>query len=305
MKFPPLAGRLARPAAGGVGRVPERAGAGSGGRRRSCRAAAAGAGVGRRAARGRGCRRGGGQAQKPQVDPEVRQQATDKVQEVLATLEAEIGEGHGKASAGAAAPAQCAQGARQADQTTAWRTRPMPRWLPPASSKAGSAGAPTSCARNWWPSAEGLLKRPRARPSAGARCRRTCARCASSGSRPTRAVCRTTPCGSASTRPATRPTRWSRPGSRRSSTEAAEHRAQRLALIEEVKAWAAANTTALRRRLARLQPHPAPVRRPLARCRPCRREDVCRTAAAVEGGDQPGRGSAGGPAEAQHQRARP
>ena len=41
--------------------------------------------------------------QKPRIDPEVRHLATAKVQEALDKLEAEIGEGHGKASAGAAA----------------------------------------------------------------------------------------------------------------------------------------------------------------------------------------------------------
>ena len=41
-------------------------------------------------------------AQKPKVDPEVRAQAQSAVREVLAKLELEVGEGHGKASAGAA-----------------------------------------------------------------------------------------------------------------------------------------------------------------------------------------------------------
>ena len=40
---------------------------------------------------------------KPKVDPEVRAQATQTVREVLAKLEQEIAQGHGKASAGAAA----------------------------------------------------------------------------------------------------------------------------------------------------------------------------------------------------------
>ncbi len=40
---------------------------------------------------------------KPKVDPEVRAQATQAVREVLAKLEQEIAQGHGKASAGAAA----------------------------------------------------------------------------------------------------------------------------------------------------------------------------------------------------------
>jgi hypothetical protein len=40
--------------------------------------------------------------QKPKIDPEVRAQAQSAVREVLAKLEQEVGEGHGKASAGAA-----------------------------------------------------------------------------------------------------------------------------------------------------------------------------------------------------------
>ncbi len=40
--------------------------------------------------------------QKPRIDPEVRAQAQSVVREVLAKLELEVGEGHGKASAGAA-----------------------------------------------------------------------------------------------------------------------------------------------------------------------------------------------------------
>ena len=39
---------------------------------------------------------------KPKVDPETRAQATAAVREVLGRLEAEVAQGHGKASAGAA-----------------------------------------------------------------------------------------------------------------------------------------------------------------------------------------------------------
>jgi ATP-dependent RNA helicase SUPV3L1/SUV3 len=65
--------------------------------------------------------------------------------------------------------------------------------------------------------------------------------------------------------------------------EAAEHRAQRLALIEELKAWAAATPPRLRR-LEGLQPgilHQ--FRRPLARRRPPEREGLCRIATPLEG----------------------
>jgi len=45
--------------------------------------------------------------------------------------------------------------------------------------------------------------------------------------------------------------------------ESAEHRAKRLALIEEIKGWAAANRTGLDDD-GRAGPHPASVLRPLA-----------------------------------------
>ncbi len=111
--------------------------------------------------------------------------------------------------------ARRAQGTRQAGRGAAGGAACMRRWSPPANSKAGSAGAPTRCAKNWWPRPKGCSSARKARRSAAARCRKPCARCASNGSRPTRAACRTTRSGSASTKPATRPTRWSRPGSRR------------------------------------------------------------------------------------------
>jgi hypothetical protein len=113
-EVPAAAGRLARAAAGGVGRVPERAGAGRGGVRddpaaplppvpvwadelrvaAACQAEAA------------------PKIQKPQGGPRgARSRPRTSRAEVLATLEKEIGEGHGKASAGAAAA--CAMRSRK------------------------------------------------------------------------------------------------------------------------------------------------------------------------------------------------
>jgi hypothetical protein len=109
----------------------------------------------------------------------------------------EIAEGHGKASAGAAGALRNALKEHGRWLTTSWTARPMRPWLPPANSKAGSAGAPTSCARSWWPRPRGCLSAAKAsRPSpalVGARCRKPCASCASSGSRPTREGSPTTP----------------------------------------------------------------------------------------------------------------
>ena len=151
----------------------------------------------------------------PKVDPEKRAAARQAVQAALAKLEQETAEGHGKASAGAAAALRAVLKEHGKLVERPLESRCMRRWSPPANSKAGSAGAPTRCAKNWWPRPKACSSAPKARPSAAARCRKPCAPCASSGSRPTRAACRTTRCGSASTKPATKPTRWSRPGSRR------------------------------------------------------------------------------------------
>ena len=103
-QVPAFAGGFTRPAAGGLGGVPERAGPG-GGRGRGCvRAAAAGAGMGRRTAR-RARRAGGsaGQAGQAQGRSRGARASHPGVREVLAKLEQEIAQGHGKASAGAAA----------------------------------------------------------------------------------------------------------------------------------------------------------------------------------------------------------
>ncbi len=86
--------------------------------------------------------------------------------------------------------------------------------------------------------AEGCSTALKARPWVAARCRKPCVSCVSSGSRRTRAERPTTRCGKSLTKPATRHTRWSKAWLDKIRAEAAEHKAQRLALIEEVKAWA-------------------------------------------------------------------
>lgn len=56
-----------------------------------------------RAGRGQSAEAAPARPSRPKVDPEVRAKATEAVRRVLTTLEKEIAEGHGKASAGAAA----------------------------------------------------------------------------------------------------------------------------------------------------------------------------------------------------------
>ncbi len=184
----------------------------------------------------------------------MRAQAAQVVRDVLAKLEQEIAQGHGKASAGAAAALRNAlkEHAKLIDDKL--------------ENQAHAALAAAGEMEGWqrWRAdqlrqelvakAEALFEHPapwkarsRSRPSpamAGARCRNSFAHCASNGSRPTRAGC-----------PITR--LWKRFDDAcneahkvveawldKVKAEAAEHKAQRLALIEEVKAWAAENRTA-------------------------------------------------------------
>ena len=186
----------------------------------------------------------------------------------------------------------------------------MRRWRRPANWKAGSAGAPTSCARNWWPrprACSSSPRRPRARSAPPAPKPRYGGRKMQEQLRALREQWKQTDQGGVPNHAL-----WKRFDDAcneaykvveawldKVKAEAAEHKAQRLALIEEVKAWAAENPTAQGRRLEGLQPHPAPVRRALARRRAPEREGLCRTAAAVEGGDPGRRRAAGSRAEAE------
>jgi len=184
-------------------------------------------------------------AQKPRIDPEVRQQATAKVQEALAKLEAEIGEGHGKASAGAAASLRGAlkeNGKLISDGLE---------------NKAHAALAAAGELEGWqrWRAdqlreelvarAEGLLQRPEGQAIGGRKMQENL--------RALREQWKQTDQGGVPNH-----AMWKRFDEAcneahkvveawldRIRAEATEHRAQRLALIEEVKAWAAANTTAL------------------------------------------------------------
>ena len=183
--------------------------------------------------------------QKPRIDPEVRQQATARVQEALDKLEAEIGEGHGKASAGAAAALRNAlkeNGKLVSDSLE---------------NKAHAALAAAGELEGWqrWRAdqlreelvarAEGLLKRPEGQAIGGRKMQENL--------RALREQWKQTDQGGVPNH-----SMWKRFDEacneahkvveawlEKIRTEAAEHRAQRLALIEEVKAWAAANTTAL------------------------------------------------------------
>ena len=182
---------------------------------------------------------------KPRVDPEVRQQATVKVQEALAKLEAEIGEGHGKASAGAAASLRNAlkeygkvigdglENKAHAALAAAGELEGWQRWRADQLREELVARA------------EGLLKRPEGQAIGGRkmqenlRALREQWKQTDQGGVPNHAMWKRfdEACNDAH--------KVVEAWLEKIRTEATEHRAQRLALIEEVKAWAAANTTAL------------------------------------------------------------
>jgi hypothetical protein len=102
----------------------------------------------------------------------VRDKAVQAVSEALAKLEQETAQGHGKASAGAAAALRAVLKRMAVSSTPSWSARCMRPWWLPASSRAGSAGAPTRCAKTWWPS-RGLLRRPEGQALGGRKMQET------------------------------------------------------------------------------------------------------------------------------------
>jgi hypothetical protein len=182
---------------------------------------------------------------KPKIDPQVRAQASATVREVLTTLELEIAEGHGKASAGAANALRHAlkEFGRVIDDKL--------------ENQAHAALAAAGELEGWqrWRAdqlretlvdqAEGLLKRPEGQAIGGRKMQETL--------RALREQWKQTDQGGAPNH-----AMWKRFDEAcneahkvveawldKVRAESAEHKAQRLALIEEVNAWAAANRTAL------------------------------------------------------------
>jgi len=184
-------------------------------------------------------------ASKPQVDPAVRASANAAVKEALAKLEAEVGEGHGKASAGAAAAL------RQALKESGKLIEAA------LENQAHAALAAAGELEGWqrWRAdqlreelvakAEGLLKRPEGQAIGGRKMQESL--------RALREQWKQTDQGGVPNHAL-----WKRFDEacneahkvvevwlEKVKADAAEHKAQRLALIEEVNAWAAANRTAL------------------------------------------------------------
>jgi ATP-dependent RNA helicase SUPV3L1/SUV3 len=183
--------------------------------------------------------------QKPRIDPEQRQQANARVNDVLAKLEQEITQGHGKASAGAASALRNAlkefgkiiddglENKAHAALAAAGEMEGWQRWRA------------DQLRQELVTQAEGLLTRPPGQAIGGRKMQETL--------RGLREQWKQTDQGGVPNHGM-----WKRFDDAcneahkvveawldRIKAESAEHRVQRLALIEEVKAWAAANSTAL------------------------------------------------------------
>ena len=184
-------------------------------------------------------------AAKPKLDPEVRAKANAAVQEVLTALETEIAEGHGKASAGAAAALRGAlkEFGRVIDDKLEHRVH----------AALGAAGELEGWQR--WRAdqlreelvarAEGLLKRPEGQAIGGRKMQESLRtvrdqwKQTDQGGVPNHALWKRfdEACNDAYKVVAA----WLE----KVKAESSENKAQRLAMIEELNAWAVANPTAL------------------------------------------------------------
>ena len=183
--------------------------------------------------------------QKPKIDPEVRAQANATVHEVLSKLELEIAEGHGKASAGAANALRNAlkefgrviddklENQANAALATAGELEGWQRWRADQLREELVAKA------------EGLLKREPGHELGGRKMQENLRtlreqwKQTDQGGVPNHGLWKRfdEACNQAFKVVET----WLE----KMKADSAEHKAGRLALIEEVKAWGAANTTAL------------------------------------------------------------
>lgn len=197
-----------------------------------------------RAARGMPATPGMARPARPAVDPAVREEANQRVRAVLATLESEMAQGHGKASAGAAAALRQAlkESAKLIDDAL--------------ENQAHGALAAAGELEGWqrWRAdqlrndlvarAEGLLRRPPGQAIGGRKMQETLRglreqwKQTDQGGAPNHALWKRF--DEACTEAYAVVQAWLE----KSKADAAQHRAQRLELLAEVKAWAAENTTA-------------------------------------------------------------
>jgi hypothetical protein len=182
---------------------------------------------------------------KPQVDPQTRAQATSVVREVLSKLEQEVAEGHGKASSGAAAALRQAlkEHGRHIDET-------LDRQAHAALAAAGELEGwqrwrADQLREELVTKAEALLNRPEGQALGGRKMQETLRalreqwKQTDQGGVPNHALWKRfdEACNQAH--------KVVEAWLEKVRAEAAEHKAKRLALIDEVKAWAAAHPTAV------------------------------------------------------------
>jgi ATP-dependent RNA helicase SUPV3L1/SUV3 len=203
-------------------------------------------------------------AAKPKVDPEVRAQATQAVRDALSKLEQEIAQGHGKASAGAAASLRNAlkehgklvddklenqahaalAAAGELEGWQRWRADQLRQELVAKAEALFEKPAPVEGQEPQPPkpqSSEGAARKPRyggRKMQEQLRALREQWKQTDQGGVPNHALWKRfdDACNEAYKVVET----WLD----KVKAESAEHKAQRIALIEEVKAWAAANQTA-------------------------------------------------------------
>ncbi len=215
-------------------------------------------------------------AGKPKIDPEVRAQAIQAVREVLGKLEQEIAQGHGKASAGAAAALRNAlkehgkliddklenqahaalAAAGELEGWQRWRADQLRQELVAKAEGLFEHAAPVQHVAPVEPAAQVDGQEPQPskpkRPESGTRKPRFGGRKMQENLRALREQWKQTDQGGVPNHAL-----WKRFDDAcneahkvveawldRIKAEAAEHRAHRLALVEEVKAWAAGNATA-------------------------------------------------------------
>jgi hypothetical protein len=182
---------------------------------------------------------------KPPVDPEVRAAATTTVKEALAKLESEVGEGHGKASAGAAAALRQALKDFGKLIDTALENQSHAALAAAGELEGWQRWRADQLREELVAKAEGLLKRPEGQAIGGRKMQENL--------RGLREQWKQTDQGGVPNHGL-----WKRFDEacneahkvveawlEKVKAEAAEHKAQRLALIEEINAWAIANRTAL------------------------------------------------------------
>ena len=145
-------------------------------------------------------------APRAKVDPEVVAKASLVVSEALAKLEQETAEGHGKASAGAAAALRAVLKTQGRHIDAALEQRVHTALVAAGELEGWQRWSADQVREELLAKAEGLLKRPDGQALGGRRKR--CASCVTYGSRPTRAAHPTTVCGRNLMKLATQPTRW-------------------------------------------------------------------------------------------------